>query len=185
VASNPGNGEHSPPLNSGDACLPPVTTGVAHLGAQAAASASLTVVPGNLGTAADEADVSIAANLTDIRGTSPTGADYDPSPAGPDATLVGRLRITDLQNGPSGDEAGTTTDLDFPAPVTCVTTPSGTIGATCSAATSADAVTPGAIAEGKRSNVQVFRLRVVDSGPNGVRADADDRLFAQQGVYIP
>jgi hypothetical protein len=33
--------------------------------------------------------------------------------------------------------------------------------------------------------VQVFRLRLNDSGPNGIRNDSDDMLFAQQGVFVP
>jgi hypothetical protein len=33
--------------------------------------------------------------------------------------------------------------------------------------------------------VQVFRVRVNDSGADGVRGNADDVLFAQQGIYIP
>jgi hypothetical protein len=33
--------------------------------------------------------------------------------------------------------------------------------------------------------LQVFRLRLNDSGPNGVRGDSDDRLFATEGIYIP
>ena len=28
-------------------------------------------------------------------------------------------------------------------------------------------------------------VRVNDAGANGIRGDADDRLFAQQGLYIP
>jgi hypothetical protein len=33
--------------------------------------------------------------------------------------------------------------------------------------------------------LQVFRLRLNDSGANGVRSDGDDRLFATEGVFSP
>jgi hypothetical protein len=33
--------------------------------------------------------------------------------------------------------------------------------------------------------VQNFRLRAADSGPDGVRANGDDRNFAMQGIYVP
>jgi hypothetical protein len=184
TGANPADGQHSPPLGT-DSCLPPATTGFAHSGTQSTGAAQLSVIPGNTGTPADEADVSITASLTDVRGTSPTGADYDPNPAGADLTLVERLRLTDFSNGPGEDEAGTTTDLDFSVPVSCATTSDPGVGSTCAANTSADAVLPGAIKEGKQTVIGVFRIRVNDSGPNGTRADADDRLFQQQGVYVP
>ena len=33
--------------------------------------------------------------------------------------------------------------------------------------------------------IQVFGLRVYDSGANGTRGDSDDKIFAGQGIYIP
>ena len=33
--------------------------------------------------------------------------------------------------------------------------------------------------------LQAFRLRLNDSGANDAPGDADDRAFAQQGIYIP
>jgi hypothetical protein len=59
------------------------------------------------------------------------------------------------------------------------------VGSSCAADTSADALMPGAIKEGADANVQVFRLRLTDSGPNGVRGDSDDQLFEQQGIFVP
>jgi hypothetical protein len=59
------------------------------------------------------------------------------------------------------------------------------VGASCDVNTTANAVAPGAIKENKRSVIQVFRVRVNDSGSNGVSGDSDDLLFEQQGVYIP
>lgn len=193
TGSNPTNGEHSPPLSAGS-CNPPATTAgaMAHVGPQSAGSADYTAVPGNLGTPADEADATVAANVTDVRSGGVGGADYDPNPAGADATLSIRLRITDLRNststiscGTAGICPGTTTDLDFNVPVVCTPTGSSGIGSTCAASTSFDAVSPGAVAEGRASVMQLFRVRLNDSGANGLRGDADDRLFEQQGFYVP
>ena len=41
------------------------------------------------------------------------------------------------------------------------------------------------IKENKATVLQVFRLRLNDSGPNGVRGDGDDRLFATEGLFVP
>jgi hypothetical protein len=41
------------------------------------------------------------------------------------------------------------------------------------------------ILEYKATVLEMFRTRVNDAGANGIRNDADDRLFAQQGIYIP
>lgn len=180
---HPTNGLHSAPLGVGS--CPPLTTGVAHFGAQAAGSATIGVIPGDLSTFADEADVSFNGSLSDIRQGSPTGSDYDPDPSGSDLSLVLRLRITDSQNEPSLRDPGTTTDLDFSVPVDCVATPAAGQGSDCDVNTTADAVNPGVITEGATSVVSAFRVRVVDSGTNGLPGDGDDRLFAQQGVFSP
>jgi len=45
-----------------------------------------------LGTATDEADEAVVANLTDVRGGTSLGTDYDPNSSGPDVTLIARLR---------------------------------------------------------------------------------------------
>jgi len=119
-----------------------------------------------------------------IRAGSPSGPDYDPNPAGADMTLVTRFRLTDRLNGTTQTLPGSTTDLDFSVPVTCVGT-GGSDGSTCSASTSADATVPNAIREGRGTVAQVFRVRLNDSGPNGTRGDGDDQLFAQQGFFVP
>ncbi|MGH3368690.1 MAG: hypothetical protein ACRDPR_01690, partial [Nocardioidaceae bacterium] len=184
TAGNPTDGQHSAPLATGS-CLPPATTGFAHVGNQSAGFAELEVVTGDPGTTADEADVTFDVGLSDVRSTSPTGGDYNPNASGPDLTLVQRLRITDSDNGPGANETGTTVDLDFAVPVDCTGTSDTAVGSNCAAATSADAVQAGAIKEGNRMVVSVFRVKLNDSGPNASRGDGDDRLFQQQGIYIP
>jgi hypothetical protein len=182
--SNPVNGSHAAPLSVG-ACNPPAPTPgvIAYVGTLAVGSAQLTVVPGNFNTSANEADVSIGVSSTDVRSGSPTGPDYNPS-AGADLTYTVRLRITDSNNGALFTDPATVQEIDFSAPVNCTTT-GGAEGANCSASTTANAVTPGSILEGKDMILQVFRGRLTDAGPNGIRGDSDDLLFEQQGVYVP
>jgi hypothetical protein len=191
TGANPVDGAHSPPLNAGGSCQPPATQGVAHMGSAATGQANTAVVAGDPATNADTADVTFGGSLTDIRATSPTGGDYDPNGANPELTLVAKWRMTDLNNaspapGPSTPAVSpaTATDLDFSVPVNCVAT-GGAEGANCNISSSADAVTPGSVVESKATVISVFRVRVNDSGPDNIRANADDRLFAQQGFYVP
>jgi hypothetical protein len=146
-------------------------------------SADLTVLPGDLTTPADEADVAISASLTDVRAAA--GGDYSPSAIGPDLTLVARLRISDSFNGPASSDPGTAADLEFPVPVDCVATADPAAGSDCGATTSFDAVSPGSIGEHRAAVLQAFRVRVNDSGPNAIRGDGDDRRLASQGIYVP
>jgi Tol biopolymer transport system component len=191
TGANPANTTHGAPdipggTNPDSSCTPAVrTSSISAVGIQAQGSATLTVVPGNLATPADEADDTIDVTFTDIRAGSATGSDYDPNPSGADMTLTARVRITDLLNGTSETSPGTVTDLDLAAPVDCAGTASPAVGATCTANTSADAVIPGIVKEGKSAVVQIFRLRLIDSGPDGVRGNSDDRLFATQGLFNP
>ena len=137
-----------------------------------------------MNSAADEANVSFTANSTDVRATSITGPDYSPNPSGPDMTLLTKFRITDLSNGGAASDQATATDLDFAVPVDCATT-AGAAGSNCSASTTADAVSPGMIDEGRSTIMQSFRVRLNDSGPDNVRGNGDDRLFEQQGIFAP
>ena len=192
TGGNPANGQHSPPLGTG-ACLParPNVGQVAELGPQSEGLAELTVVPGNPDTSADEADVALDLGLSDVQNVT-GGGDYVPSASGADVTLIARLRLTDLANcsplgctGPYGRTAGTTTDLDFPVAIDCASTSDPSVGSNCDITTSVDAIQPGAISEGRQTVMQVFRLRLNDSGANTVRGDGDDRIFSTQGVYVP
>jgi hypothetical protein len=170
---------------------PAPATDTARIGSQSTGSVQFNVQPGDGDTTnGDQADVAISASLTDVRTLA--GQDYNPNASGADLTEITRFRITDRADCSgasctgSYDNPGTATELDFSVPVDCSSTP-GPEGATCTANTSADAVMPGAIAENKSAVIQVFRVRVYDSGPNGVRQNglADDRLFVHQGIYIP
>ncbi|MGH3371334.1 MAG: hypothetical protein ACRDPR_15200, partial [Nocardioidaceae bacterium] len=185
TGANPTNGQHSPPLGVPARLPPQQNTTFAAVGSQNTGNASMAVVPGNQVTAADEADISYTGSITDVRAVNATGADYNPNPSGPDLTLLTRARLVDLQNSPPANSAATTTDLDLPGvPIDCVSTV-GPEGSNCNLATSADAVLAGAVKESQQTVVQVFRVRVNDSGSDGIRGNANDVLFAQQGIYIP
>jgi dipeptidyl aminopeptidase/acylaminoacyl peptidase len=178
---NPVTGSHSPPLSVGS--CPPQTSGVAHFGPQSKGTAWVATIYGDTNAAnGDQADMTLRFDLSDIR--TGAGGDYDPSPNA-DGTLVTRLRFTDRTNGGSGTDPGTATDFDFSVPFNCTTTPDPSLGSDCRLDTSADAVNPGIIKENKATVLQVFRLRLNDSGANGVRGDGDDRLFATEGVFVP
>jgi WD40-like Beta Propeller Repeat len=184
TAATPANGAHSPPLSGGGSCTPPVAQGVAHFGPQSAGTAWLGVIYGDTNAGnGDQADMTLRFGLGDIRTAG--AADYDPNPAGPDGTLFVRLRFTDRANGVSGTDPGTATDHDFSVPFACTPTADAALGSSCALDTTADAVTPGIIKENKTTVLQVFRLRLMDSGLNGIRGDADDGLFATEGVYVP
>ena len=175
---------HGPPLAL-ESCNPPayLPGTVARLGPQATGSAQLSAVPGDLSTPADEADVAMSLSASDVQDRQ-SGNDYTPNPSGPDVTMVFKLRITDSYNGASQTDPATASDFDFRIPAGC-TAVSGPAGANCSAATSVDAITPGAIKEGKDMVLQTFRVRVDDAGANGNPGDSDDRNFAMQGIYVP
>ena len=141
-------------------------------------SVRLATVTGNPGTPADEADVLVQASLGDVRETAGLG-DY----AG-ELSQVTTLRITDRANG-TGNEPGTVEDVPLSVGLPCTATPDTTRGSTCSVATTLDALVPGTVQEGRRANWELGQIRVLDGGPDGVAATADNSLFAVQGVFIP
>ena len=132
-------------------------------------------------TPADEADIRLRLSITDVR-NRPALSDYS-------GELQGRLpiRITDLDNAPpaGGSSAATTQDATFAWTVPCATTASTSIGSDCSATTTAEAVTPGAIKEGERAIWQLGQIDVTDGGPDGVVSTNDNTVFARQGVFVP
>jgi hypothetical protein len=127
----------------------------------------------------DDSDVSFAFNFTDVRRQG-TLADYTGQLQ---ATTV--VRITDRVNGPSGTESATVSDTTLAVTVPCTATGNTNIGATCAVTTSFDAITPGAVPEGKRSVWQLDRVRVNDGGPDGLASTTPNTLFLTQGVFVP
>ena len=151
--------------------------------AEAAGSVRFDSVLGNPTTPADEADVWIGVNQTDVKANSPaTGyTDY----LG-ELMLVIPLRATDRFNAGGGTD-GSATVVDFPlyVEIPCSATPDS-VGSTCAVSTTVDAVVPGFVREGERSVWQAGQLVVqwegLDQDPNTL---ADNRPFLTQGVFVP
>ena len=64
--------------------------------------------------------------------------------------------------------------------------PAGPEGATCSVATTADAVTSDLVREGQRGIWKVGQVQVFDGGADGdADTTGDNTLFAVQGTFLP
>jgi TolB protein len=185
------NETHAPPLIN-PSCNPPVqassnlTVGTLDANGQTPAfigSEKLTVRTGAA------TDVLINANVSDIRCKS-GGAPCVDGPLSDytgDLQVTAVMRITDKWNGyaPSGGaESATTQDLSLPATMPCSTT-AVAAGSNCAVNTSFNALVPGALKDGKRQNMQLADIRVMDGGPDGDVSTADNSLFATQGVFVP
>lgn len=153
----------------------------------------LTTMTGDIGIVVDLKGVICLGFAT---GCSGAGAPYqtppEPQTTPGDVAARFRIRISDHANcfaPPSCpglppdttgyNQPGTMTDLDFRFGIYCDTTGS------CQAATSGNAIVPRAFASGEVNNMQVFRVRITDSGQNGVLGDVDDQEFAMQGLLLP
>jgi hypothetical protein len=182
------NRTHGPPLVY-PSCNPPVqsstylTVGTPDANSRTASmvgSVRFEVMSGDPGTPADEADVAIETNVTDVRLKAGL-ADYT-------GELEGRvsLRITDRLNGPAQNETGTMADTPFAFAVPCTATSgTGNVGANCALTTTADAVVPGMVVELKRTIWQMSDVELRDGGADGVASTQDNTLFARQGVFVP
>jgi hypothetical protein len=130
--------------------------------------ALLNSIVGNPATPDDEADVSLAFTLTDVR-ARPALLDYSG-----DLQFRPEFRLTDREG--AGGPTATLQDVVLPVAVPCTVTLDPASGAICSLATTLDALTPGLVKEGARA---VWQLRSAE-----VR-DADDHVFARPGLFIP
>jgi hypothetical protein len=183
------NRTHGPPLDSGS-CTPPVersgelTVGTSDANGQDPSSSGfvrLSAAPGDPVTSADEADVKLVFQLTDVRRRSGL-VDYP-------GELHARVatRITDRDNPPSASGAayGTVSDTSFGFTVPCTATSSTSAGATCAATTTIEAIAPGAIKERLRAVWQLSQVEVFDGGPDGDGDTTPNTVFVRQGVFVP
>ena len=103
------------------------------------------------------------------------------------------MRQTDLSNGGFQDDPGTVTDYDLSVPMGCAVNPQVNVGATCSIASSADALIPGFVTERKRTILSLMSVNVRDAGADGSLTPAsgacpptcgsgDEAVFERQGV---
>ncbi len=186
-AAGSANRTHGPPL-AHPSCNPPaqtsgqLTVGAPDANGQAVAfegSVRLSTVIGDPGTPADEADVAVIVQASDVRRKT-TLADYT-------GELQARLdlRLTDKQNGTGGADSATVQDFTRTFTVPCAAT-AAAAGADCALSTSADAISPGSVVEGKRAIWQLGSVQVFDGGPDGdADTPAGNTLFAVQGVFVP
>ena len=180
------NRTHGPPLAFPSCTAPVLESGQLTVGspdangqaANASGFLSYGVVVGAPG-GADDSDVSFKVSLTDVR-VQGSLADYT-------GQLQARpqIRITDRLNGPATNEPATGNEVELPVTVPCTTTGDTTVGSTCAITTTFDAVTPGAVPEGKRSIWALDQARVYDGGADGLVSTAPNTLYARQGVFIP
>jgi endoglycosylceramidase len=127
----------------------------------------------------DQADVGIAFSLSDVRRSGDL-SDYTG-----ELRVSIPLRITDRYNGDAQSDPATAADSVFGFSVPCTATTGGE-GSNCSVATSADAITPDLVREGRRAIWALSRVRVYDGGADGDADTAgDNTLFAEQGLFAP
>jgi phospholipase C len=186
---------HGAPLSFGS-CLPPVasspnlTVGTPDANGAAPNARGSVVLRTQLNTAPAPDDVLIDVSTTDVRcqplesacgsANSADGPDYSG-----ELQAVPQLRITDQLSGDTQTVAGTVADTPFPVTVPCATTPGVATGSTCSVATSANAVVPGAVQSGKRSIWATGPIQVFDGGTSGTAGASDAKLFEDQGLFVP
>jgi hypothetical protein len=189
------NRTHGAPLSFGS-CGPPaqasshLTIGTPDANGAPANSTGSVLYRVQVNSSPTPSDVLLGVTTTDVRcqpGVSACGAvNLDD---GPDYTgelqATAQLRITDQLNDPSQDVAATVSDTSFPVTVPCTPTVSVTVGATCSVATSANAVVPGSVQTGKRAIWQLGQVQVFDGGASGVAGASDATPFEDQGVFVP
>ena len=188
------NRTHGPPLAFG-ACSPPtfesssvtVSTPDAN-GAVATMEGYVryATIVGDPTTPADEADLALRVQITDVRCQAGTtscgnanaadGADYTG-----EVEAQASARMTDHE----GAITATTIDVRFPLTTQCAVTPSTSTGATCSLTTTLDTLIPGAVVERARTILQLGQVRVLDGGPDGDTATEPNTVFLRQGVFVP
>lgn len=184
------NREHGPPLAFGS-CNPPelasgqLTVGTADSNARPTKSEGtvrLDALPGAPATPADEADLLLALSITDVRRRS----DLEDYTGGVRAVVT--VQVTDGDNtpAPGGLDQGTSAVTLVSFDAACAATADTTIGATCTATTSMDALVPGAIKEGKRSVWEFGQVRVDDGGADSdPTTTGDNTPYMVQGIFVP
>jgi len=90
------------------------------------------------------------------------------------------VRITDRSGIPA-----TVADIGFPIPFDCLPTSDPDRGSACGVNTTANALVPGVVRSGDAAVWQLGQIEVKDSGPDGIRGNSDDELFATQGIFLP
>jgi len=147
-------------------------------GANSVGSVVLSTRLGNPATPADEADLKVAMQVTDVRRASDL-SDYTG-----ELELRLPLQITDKDN--SGNiTSATTIRNDYRLSVPCSATAATNVGGTCGITTTLDTVFAGTIKEGRRAIWDVGQIRLFDGGPDEIGNTFGNTLFAVQGLFVP
>jgi hypothetical protein len=198
---------HGPPSLGGGpndaSCAPPVqSSSFLTIGAPDAngaplnsqASIRLNAIAGIAGPP-DDSDIRFNISVTDVRcGTgvatcgaanAQSGADYT-GELTPSATV----RLTDTNNAVAaggGTHRATLQDfvLSGSVQVPCTSTGSTSIGSSCAVSTTLDAVSPGAVLDGRRAVWQLGQVALLDGGADGEASTTPNSRFLVQGVFIP
>jgi hypothetical protein len=169
------NREHGPPLAYGS-CNPPAQESSAlTVGTGMSGFVRYRPVIGNPATPADEADVAVRVQITDVSEQG-TQADY--------AGAVRAESTARLVDRGSGGPA-TVVDVLFPLLTQCTPTQDETVGSDCSLNTTLDALIPGAIAEGRRTVLQLDQVSVADGGPDADPWTEPNTVLLRQGLFVP
>ena len=149
----------------------------------------LDTVVGNPGTTADEADVGIRSEISDVRNAS------DQSDYAGNVILRLRSRVTDRAGGGFGGLSVTSQDFRFDVPISCTPSAPAPNGSDCSVSTTADSLWPGFIKEGKRMVMSTWEISVLDAGADGdiggppdcprFCGTGDEQRFLEQGTFTP
>lgn len=178
---------HGSPLAFGSCSSPALMSNTLTMGtpdanglkAQSVGFAHFRAVVGSSSTAPDEADVKISVSISDVFDRSAGMSDYTG-----DLQLKTGLRMTDHLTGDPATDTGTVRDIFFNARVACAPTPDPS-GSTCQTQTTADALIPDTVVEGKRSIWEVRSVQVFDGGSDGSISTPGNTLFVTQGLFVP
>jgi Tol biopolymer transport system component len=184
------NRQHGPPLSFGSCSPPQAASGVLTVGtpeftgapAESTGSLRMSVTPGNPATPADEAQVALLMELTDVR----RRADFSDYAGELRVTMAMQLTDKLSSTGLTASTAGTVQDaVDLSAVATCVPTTDTEVGSTCSLSTTADALVPGGVTEGKRAVWELKNPVVHDGGADGDADTEPNGVFARPGIFVP
>jgi hypothetical protein len=94
-----------------------------------------------------------------------------------------QVRATDRHNALG--HATTSQFFALAVPIACTATPSSSAGSNCATDTTLEAIVPGAVPEGKRSNWQLEQITVFDGGSDGDPQGGIITPFAVPGIFVP
>jgi Tol biopolymer transport system component len=169
------NREHGPPLAYGSCNPPAPESSELTVGTGMSGFVRYRAVIGNPATLVDEADVAVRVQIADVREQA-TLTDY--------AGAVRAESTARLVDRGSGGPA-TVVDVLFPLLTQCTPTQDETVGSDCSLNTTLDALIPDAIAEGRRTVMQLNQVSVADGGPDADPWTEPNTVLLRQGLFVP